>query len=184
MENKKYNFKQIAKWFINKSFESNIPISKSKIHKLMYYTKGFYYVFVNEELFENNFIASKNGPRLKDLSLILKKYYKNITENEFFEEKDIKNAFVVKLLEFIYEKIGKIDELVLENYSKEEEPYKSTEQDLKINEEKICKYFREKYINDEVQTNFEISREDILLMFNFKTLTKYEKAMRVLAEWD
>lgn len=182
MEKTKYTFKQVAKWFINKSLENNAPLSKSKIHKLMYYSKGFYYVFVNEEFFENNFIASKNGPRLKDLSLYLKKYDKVVTQNDFLDEKDIKNAFVLKMLEFVYEKIAKVQDLNLEKYSMEEEPYSSTEIDLKINEEKINKYFREIYMNDDIHTNFEISREDILLMFNFKTLVKYDKAMRVLAQ--
>ena len=185
MENKKYTFKQIANYFIKKSFENKTPISKSRLHKLMYYTKGFYYVFENEELFENSFISSKNGPKLKDLSLILKKYENLITENDFLTEKEIKNPFILKFLDFIFEKLNKFDDKKLEELSLEDEPIKITEISLKINEEQISKYFREIYLNnDSLKGNLQIPEEEIILMFNYKTLIKYEKAMKVLAQWN
>lgn len=183
----KYTFKQVAKWFINKATDDTknggVYLTKSKLQRLMYYAKGFYYVFMDEDFFECSIIASKNGPTVKELSPFLKKYESNDSiVNEFEDEKIINNAIAVKVLEFVYEKINKIEIEKLNTYAKEEDPWKNSVPSSKISEDSISNYFRNTYLADELKNNFEITDKDMLLTINYIVLKKYDKAFRVLAK--
>ena len=180
MENK-YTFRQVAKWFVDKSVEEKKNLSKSKLHKLMYYAKGLYYVFQNESFFDGTFLVSNDGVKCKELSVLLKENNDSL-ENIFAEDKSITNVIVVVTLDFVYQKIGSFsDERILE-FMQEDELIAGKENSEKINEEKLAESFREIYLQDEQTNKFGIMRDEIVDIISFITFKKYDKAFRVLGQ--
>ena len=179
----KYSFKQVAKYFVMKAKEdaNGSVLTKSKLHKLMYYAKGFYYVFQNESFFDGTFLVTNNGVKCKELATFFLENNDNL-ENIFVSESDITNVMLVVNLDFVYQKIGTLsDEEILE-IMQEDELIAGKETNDKINEEKLAAYFRETYIQDEQTNKFGIMRDEIVDIISFMTYKKYDKAFKVLGK--
>lgn len=183
---RKYTFKQVAKWFVDKSNENNMQLTKSKLQKLMYYAKGFYYVFANESFFDATFVSSKTGVNVLELSKLLKESSDTL-ENTLSNEKlilDNSKDVINVTLDFVFFKIADLsDEKLSEIMCSEGELTFEYADGEKIPEDRIAEHFREKYLSDEQNNKFGVLREEIVEIMSFRTLRKYEKAFKVLAQW-
>ncbi|MBQ8425192.1 MAG: hypothetical protein IJX17_04155 [Clostridia bacterium] len=181
----KYNFKQVAKWFVDKYNEDTNKeksvLTKTKLHNLMYYAKGLFYVFQNDSFFDGIFLVSNNGVKCKELASLFSEKNDSL-ENIFADEKPITNVLVVVTLDFVYQKIGSITEEKLAEIMKEEKLISGKEVSEKINEEKLAEDFRETYLQDEQTNKFNIMRDEIVDIISFMTYKKYDKAFRVLGQ--
>ena len=178
-----YSFKQIAKYFVTKAKEdaNGNTLSKSKLHKLMYYAKGFYYVFQNESFFDSTFLVSSNGVKCKELAILFAENNDNL-ENVFASENDITNVMIIANLDFVYQKIGSLSDDKILEIMQQDELISGKEVNSKIIEENIAKYFRETYLQDEQTNKFGIMRDEIVDMISFMIYKKYDKAFSVLAK--
>ena len=179
----KYSFKQVAKYFVMKAKEdaSGNALNKSKLHKLMYYAKGFYYVFQNESFFDGTFLVSSNGVKCKELATLFAENNDNL-ENIFANENDITNVMIIVNLDFVYQKIGLLSDDKILEIMQEDELIAGKEVNAKISEEKLAEYFRETYLQDEQTNKFGIMRDEIVDRISFMTYKKYDKAFRVLGK--
>lgn len=182
---KKYTLSQVANWFINKSNENKITLSPSKLQNLIYYAKGFYYVFANESFFDATFVASNSGIKIPELSNKLDSNKPLIAL--FSNEKTIvdnSNDIIYVTLDYVFYKIASLsDERISEIIKLKNELPSKFNADEKIPETEIASHFREKYLNDEQNNEFGVLRDEIVDIMSFRTYRKYNKAFKVLAKW-
>lgn len=177
----KFNLKQIAKWYVDKFNEAGKVLSKKKLHSLIYFSKGFYYVFQDESFFDASFIVSNSGVTCKELAFILRENDDDFSK-AFNNESSINNALIIILLNFVYEKIGDVSDEKLSKVLKEDEILKDKNVSDKLSEDEISLKFRDCYLQD-VQTNqLNITRNEIVQIISLMTYKKYDKAFKELAK--
>ena len=187
MNKRKYTAKEIAKWFINRAAKDinngGEYLTQLKLQKLMYYAKGFYYVFENDSLFNEKVSAQKFGPVVKDLVKDLKTYGRGPIVNEFTNECDIKNPIVLNILNFVYDKVGMYSTHTLVEFTHSESPWNEVKTlGCNISEEVISDFFRNMYLDIKENNHFHISENEIYALITKNNLIKYRKAFENLAQ--
>ena len=183
---KKYTSREIAKWFINRAKidveNGGDYLTQLKLQKLMYYAKGFYYVFKNEPLFSSKISAQKFGPVVNDLNNELKPYDKNPIPNAFKNEKDIGDDVVKNILEFVYKKVAKFSAVTLVEYTHMEAPWRDTPPHKIIKDELISKFFRWQYLENLDKNPFGISSSEMYELITTNNLIEHREAFVKLAQ--
>jgi uncharacterized phage-associated protein len=184
-----YSAEQIAKWFIDKSAaevkNGGEYLTQLKLQKLLYYAKGFFYVFENEPLFEEEFKAQKFGPVLQSVANVVSKYKREPIKSEFKDVKSIQDKNVLNFLEFIYKNIASVYAAKkLVEFTHNERPWKETEEKHKIDDNLICSYFRDTYLSDTDSNanDLPVSDEKLFLALSDYNVSKFNKAYKVLAQ--
>lgn len=178
--------KQVAKWLINKATAETKNggeyLTQLKLQKLLYYAKGFFYVFENEPLFNDSMKAIRLGPVVPSIVNVIKKYESNSIKEEFVNEESIKDKSVIAFLEFIYENIASIyaaQKLV--NLTHQETPWLQTKHGSLINENLVRDYFRNTYLSEKETDKWVVSRNELLSAMTKHNVKKFEKAYKELA---
>lgn len=187
MNKRKYSAKEIAKWFINRANEDIANggeyLTQLKLQKLMYYAKGFYYVFENEKLFNEKIYAQKFGPVVNVLVDDLKKYGKGPIAEEFKEQADIEDPVILNVLNFVYDNVGIYTARKLVEFTHNETPWCSAKKiGQNILEETISDFFRNEYLQKKDNNAFHISENDIYTLITKNNLIKYNEAFKNLAQ--
>ena len=182
----KYSAKQIAKWLIDRAAvetkNGGEYLTQLKLQKLLYYAKGFFYVFENEQLFTDELKAQKYGPVVMSIVSDIKKYGSDSIKEEFTDAEPIKDKSVVSFLEFIYQSIASFYAAKkLVNLTHSEKPWQTTTNGQVIKEELIRDYFRNTYLSND-DTNWIVSRDNLLEAMACYNVKKYEKAYKVLSQ--
>jgi len=86
----KFNYEEIADFFIALSNKYENLITNLKLQKMMYYVQSWYYTVFNEKLFDKNFEAWVHGPVIPDLYHEYKGFKWKPIDKDVGEEK-IKN---------------------------------------------------------------------------------------------
>lgn len=97
--------------------------------KLLYYCQGFYFAFFDKLLFEDECIATKNGP-----------CYTNLTENNSLTEFNL-NTNEIVLIDAIIKYFACYSSIVLTSFAINELPYLKTGDNNSIKNEDIYDYF-------------------------------------------
>lgn len=188
MERGKVTAKEVAKWFImraGKDAENNCGdyLTQLKLQKLMYYAKGFFYVFENEKLYDSFIYARQLGPVVNSISAELKPYHKNPIIKEFNEQKDITDERFLYVLEFVYKNVAQYSAFKLVDFTHSEEPWRKTKTGEVIKEDLIRNYFRDTYIDNFNENNdLNIKKEEILSTTYKNILNTYLPAFKELAK--
>lgn len=187
MTNKTYTAKEIAKWFIQRAAKDakngGEYLTQLKLQKLMYYAKGFYYVFENNKLFPEKIEAQKLGPVVPSLVSTIKKYSYNPIIDEFKNEKDITDEVVLNVLNFVYEKVGQFSAKKLVDCTHNESPWKNVQIKDTITEDSISDYFKNTYLKNLSKDNdFEITDSEIYNIIFKNTVLKNKEAFMELAK--
>lgn len=187
MKGKRYSAKQIARWFIDKA-TSNISqggeyLTQLKLQKLLYYAKGFYYVFEDKPLFDEELKAQRLGPVVQSVGFVVSKYKSDPIKEEFKDVGEIKDKDTIAFLEFIYNNLAVVYAAKkLVDFTHNESPWKETEEKAKIKDDLIRNYFRTTYLSNTSEENLPISQENLALVLSKYYTTKYNKAYKVLAQ--
>lgn len=104
-------------------------ITPLAIQKLLYYCQGFHLVFFDEPIFEDECIATENGP-----------YYPNLTEGNLLIEFNL-NKSEMLLIDAIIKYFACYSSKVLTDFTTNELPYLKTCINDNINSEDILIYF-------------------------------------------
>lgn len=165
--------KLIAKWFLECGNKNNVVLSKDKLCMLLYYAKGFYYIACHEELFSENIIKIDSGVDIEGLCF-------NDLNNVNLDNLEERIKIV---LEFVYEKVGMIDEEKLLSILKNETLYQNCEYGYKISGAEIEFFFKSVYVEpDEIISEFNITGGDIFLLVGKLVFNKYHDAFKELAK--
>ena len=184
----KVTVKQVAKWFVNRAsqdVEKKVGeyLTQLKLQKLMYYAKGFYYVFEDENLFESGIFSQKYGPVVKDLISGLKTYGNGQIKKEFIDEEDIEDEKVLLVLEFVYKYVAQYSAGKLVDFTHAEAPWKLTNEKEQISEDLIKSYFRSTYLeNFDTNNLLNIKEQDVFNVIYLNLLKTHKKAFKELAE--
>lgn len=173
MEKKSYLLNLIVKWFLDYGNKNNVVLSKDKLCMLLYYAKGFYYIACHEELFSENIIKIDSGVDVQGVCF-------DDLDNVNLDGLEDKIKIV---LEFVYEKVGVIDEEKLLSILKNETLYQNCECGYQISGMEIESFFKSIYIEpDEVVSEFDITGGDIFYLVGKLVLNKYNDAFKALAK--
>lgn len=186
----KYTAKQVAKWFIDKA-TSNISqggeyLTQLKLQKLLYYAKGFYYVFEDKPLFDEQLKAQKLGPVVQSVGFVISKYKGEPIKEEFKEVEDIKDKKVIEFLEFVYNNLATVYAAKrLVDFTHAEKPWKETQVKTNISDTTIRNYFRDTYLGNNSNSSDElpVSSESLALALSRYYVVKFNKAYKELAKW-
>lgn len=176
MKQKNITAKQIAKWFVDRASKSTAFggefLTQLKLQKLMYYAKGFYYVFENQPLFKEKIVAQNYGPVVPSLVASIKPFGYDPIKSCFESEPDIKDEKILEFLEFVFEKVAQFSAGKLVDLTHAETPWQNTKIGKEIASEAICDYFTKNY-KQHFDTNnpFGITEEDII-NFTFSQILK------------
>lgn len=188
MANEKVTAKEVAKWFIDRAAQdvkanSGEYLTQLKLQKLMYYAKGFYYVFEDEKLFDAAIYSQKYGPVVSELVSDLKIYKNDQIKKEFQKERPIKDASVLYVLDFVYKFVAQYSAGKLIDFTHSEAPWQQTVEKHQINEDLIKKYFRSTYLDNFNQNNqLNIKQQDIFNTAYLNILHTYKPAFEELAK--
>lgn len=184
--NVKCTAKQVAKWLIERAASETKNggeyLTQLKLQKLLYYAKGFFYVFENEPLFDDELKAQQYGPVVQSIVSDVKKYHSDPIKEEFVDIEPIKDKSIITFLEFIYKNIASFyDTKKLVDLTHAEKPWQSTPKGQIIKENLIRDFFRGTYLGED-ETNWIISRDNLLSAMTYHNVKKYEKAYKVLSK--
>lgn len=119
---------ELAKFFMNQCIQENYEITVPKLQKLLYYAQGEYIAKFNDSpdeinkiLFEEKILAWSCGPAIRELKEYFRGYNINVNvSNEIYwvlsdEEYDV--------LEYVFQKYGKLESSELTEQCKRETPW-------------------------------------------------------------
>ena len=185
MKKQGFSAKQVAKWFVERAGKDvelgGEYLTQLKLQKLLYYAKGFFYVFENKPLFKDSIYSQKFGPVVKTVVEDLKPFAYEPIVKIFDSEEDISDPEVLKILEFVYEKVGKFSAKTLVSFTHQESPWAESKIGCQIKDEKILDFFKKEYLNSDVN-KFDISRTEIIELTYNNILNNNIEAFRELAK--
>ena len=188
MSNEKVTAKEVAKWFIDRAAQDvkakcGEYLTQLKLQKLMYYAKGFYYVFEDEKLFDAGIFSQKYGPVVNELVGVLKEYGNGQIKKEFSKENNIKNEKILYVLEFVYKFVAQYSAGKLIDFTHAETPWQQTVERRQISEDLIKEYFRSNYLENFNENNqLNIKQQDIFNAAYLNILNTYKPAFEELAQ--
>ncbi len=186
--NNKSTSKQVAKWFIDRAAldvkNGGDYLTQLKLQKLLYYAKGFFYVFQNDSLFEERFKAQKYGPVLQSVANVVSKYKRDPIKSEFADINDIENPVITNILEFVYNNVSRVyDVSKLIDCTHKELPWRSTQEKRVIKEDLIEKYFKETYLSGNIATAaLPIDNEKLFIALSKNNVLQFKEAYLELAK--
>lgn len=183
----KYTAEQIAKWLIDRaSVEAKNGgeyLTQLKLQKLLYYAKGFFYVFENEPLFDECLKAQKYGPVVQSIVTKVKKYGREPIKSEFKEAEPIKDPKIKYFLEFIFEKISsEYTAKKLITLTHNEAPWQQTPEKNKINENLVHDFFVDTYTKNVEGNQHVVADRELFLAVTEYNAIKFAKAYEALAQ--
>lgn len=185
MNKQTYTAKQVAKWFVERAGKDvefgGEYLTQLKLQKLLYYAKGFFYVFENEPLFKDSIYSQKFGPVVKAVVDDLKPFAYDPIVTLFGSEDDIQDPSVLRILEFVYEKVGQFSAKKLVTFTHQEDPWVESKVGCLIKDEKIADFFKKEYLNSDAN-KFDISRTEIIELTYDNILNKNIEAFKELAK--
>lgn len=109
----------VANEFIKLSHSNERPITNMKLQKLVYFAQGFYAAMNNgERLFKEDFEAWKYGPVIPELYHKFKVYFAGaIPANHPFKESSELTDQEEKVIQWVYDNLGKYTAIQLSNFS-------------------------------------------------------------------
>lgn len=129
--------------------EKGQVISNLALQKLLYYCQGYYLAFSKgkEPLFEENIVAWKYGPVVKDVYYKYNEYGNNNIPKEVLSKSFVKKftseqVFVMKM---VFDYFKDCSAIGLMNRTHNEEPWKSTKRNSIISFDKISSFFKDKF---------------------------------------
>ncbi len=129
--------------------EKGQVISNLALQKLLYYCQGYYLAFSKgkEPLFEENIVAWKYGPVVKDVYYKYNEYGNNNIPKEVLPKSFVKKftseqIFVMKM---VFDYFKDCSAIGLMNKTHNEEPWKSTKRNSTISFDKISSFFKDKF---------------------------------------
>lgn len=150
----KHTAAQVAKWFLAHNRIASLEegaeyISNLKLQKLLYYAQGSFLAVTGSPLFDDDIVAWEHGPVVKSVYQTYRKYgAEGIPFDEPFDMgkfSEEENA----LLTEVYDVFGQYSAWKLRNMTHEESPWKETQRNEVISQEKIKDYFVRVYLQNE-----------------------------------
>ena len=111
MEIEKYSFKQVVKWFIERTLKDigTIP-SYYKLQIYLYYSKCFSYVFCNDSFFDGQVKKVGSILVIQEFDDYMSRYNYVVNYKLFQNEPTIYDEISKIVLNFVYETLKKIDD--------------------------------------------------------------------------
>ncbi|WP_270595940.1 Panacea domain-containing protein [Anaerococcus vaginalis] len=145
-----YKATEIANWFLSYNDylreiedEDTDYISNLKLQKLLYYAQGSYLSIYDKPLFKESIEAWRHGPVVDSVYQKYKKFGSSGIDE--FDKSDIDKE-TESLLKEVYKIFGKYSAWGLREMTHQEDPWKETDINQVISNEKIKKYFKEHYV--------------------------------------
>lgn len=145
-----YKATEIANWFLSYNDylreiedEDTEYISNLKLQKLLYYAQGSYLSIYDKPLFKESIEAWRHGPVVYSVYQKYKKFGSSGIDK--FDKSDIDKE-TESLLKEVYKIFGKYSAWGLREMTHQEDPWKETDINQVISNEKIKKYFKEHYV--------------------------------------
>ncbi len=145
-----YKATEIANWFLSYNDylreiedEDTDYISNLKLQKLLYYAQGSYLSIYDKPLFKESIEAWRHGPVVYSVYQKYKKF--GSSGIDVFDKSDIDKE-TESLLKEVYKIFGKYSAWGLREMTHQEDPWKETDINQVISNEKIKKYFKEHYV--------------------------------------
>lgn len=140
---------KVAEYIIYEAQKRKNPITNTKLQKLLYFVQGSYLAKYNKKAFEDNIIAWKYGPVVKDI------YYKYslygaepIIVVDKFESKI--SIMLSEVIDIVLESFLETNQTnLIEETIKRGSPWSYTDIDDIISVEDIKQYFLENYVTKE-----------------------------------
>ena len=140
-----YKATEIANWFLSYNDylreiedEDTDYISNLKLQKLLYYAQGSYLSIYDKPLFKESIEAWRHGPVVDSVYQKYKKFGSSGIDE--FDKSDIDKE-TESLLKEVYKIFGKYSAWGLREMTHQEDPWKETDINQVISNEKIKKYF-------------------------------------------
>lgn len=142
------NPRDIALLLIAKFKEHKAELTKLKLHKLLYYVQGMGIALYNAKIFNESFVAYKNGPILESIYRLTKKYKTEnlaaiLPDDRVFVEPD---PIVSDVTDAVFERYGRLEPWALVESTHREKPWRETKQSAKISDKLMIQEFRGKYL--------------------------------------
>jgi uncharacterized phage-associated protein len=119
-----------AHWFINRADrESGEAITHLKVQKLLYFAEAYHLANFNRSLFREEFEAWAHGPVVQEVWRDLKSYGWDAIPLIDTQNK-IKEPIIVRYLESLYDKFGRMGAKRLEEMTHEHLPWKNARGNL------------------------------------------------------
>lgn len=140
---------KVAEYIIYEAQKRKNPVTNIKLQKLLYFTQGVYLAKYNKLAFEDNIIAWKYGPVIKDI------YYKYSLYGAepiiVVEEYDSKiSLMLINAINIVLESFLDVNQTdLIEETIKPGSPWSYTDIDDTISVEDIKQYFLENYVKKE-----------------------------------
>lgn len=140
---------KVAEYIIHEAQKREKPVTNIKLQKLLYFTQGVYLAKYNKLAFEDNIIAWKYGPVVKDI------YYKySLYEAEpiiTVKKYDSKiSLMLTNAIDIVLESFLDVNQTdLIEETIKRGSPWSYTDIDDTISVEDIKQYFLENYVKKE-----------------------------------
>ena len=183
MVNKKYTIKEISKWFIErKLYENDENLTYNKLQKLLFYSKAFGFVLANDNIMVESALLTENGVEFEDVLAFESDEKLEDVLNLLKDEKSIADKEVGAVLEYVFEKFDEFSEEELSINSSKELANLNIKAGEIIKDEEIKKLYRELYVSDNPQNDYNLTREDIIDGISFVIYKKYDKAFKVLGQ--
>lgn len=140
---------KVAEYIIYEAQKRKNPVTNTKLQKLLYFVQGSYLIKHNKKAFEDNIIAWKYGPVIKDI------YYKYslygaepIIVVDKFESKI--SIMLSEVIDIVLESFLETNQTnLIEETIKRGSPWSYTDIDDIISAEDIKQYFLENYVKKE-----------------------------------
>ena len=135
----------VAKYVLSLTDEkSGNTISNLALQKLLYYIQGYYIACFDKPLFEEDIIAWKHGPVVKEVYNEYKKYkYNSIPKyKQTQEEKKMFSEEAKNIIKFVVEEMSIFSAKELENKTHNESPWKETKINDIISKKKLLIFFK------------------------------------------
>ena len=139
---------KVAEYIIYEAQKKEKPVTNTKLQKLLYFTQGVYLAKYNKLAFEDNIIAWKYGPVIKDI------YYKYSLYGAepiiVVEEYDSKiSLMLINAIDIVLESFLDVNQTdLIEETIKRGSPWSYTDIDDVISVDDIKDYFLTNYIKE------------------------------------
>jgi uncharacterized phage-associated protein len=140
---------EVAKYFLSLS-DPDIGdiISNLKLQKLLYYAQGFHLALYDEPLFGENIAAWAHGPVVPDVYHNYKDYGSAYIPIPNDMDDSIFNDNQKDLMQEVYKIFGQFSAWKLRNMTHNEPPWRDTEINQIISNEKLSQYFKTQLVDE------------------------------------
>jgi len=163
---------QVAKWFIDNAQQEAHELTHSKMQGLLYYAKGFNYVFTGKPLYNEGIVKTENAPIVEEIY----KLYDSKTFKRLEGLPTIDDEITSCILEFVNLKAGSRKDEELLTCIRGDKFWEVSKNGEKLNEEDMRYDFRGTYLCGVKPNNLDIKDDDITKVISDTTLIKNREA--------